>query len=78
MKISRDTAVVLLIVFLASLAANVYQYRREQQLFQTYVDIEWERQGLEANLQLMSARYEDCQARLPPRQGTEDNREVNP
>ncbi len=77
MKISRDTAVVLLIVFLASLAANVYQYHREQQLFQTFIDVEWKRQQLETNLQIVSRRYKDCQARLPPESGIEGNREIS-
>ena len=65
MRISKDTALFLVVLFLASVLFNVYQRFQYQDLLKEHVDVQWQAQNMEINWQYVKMKYERCLRRFP-------------
>ncbi len=65
MKISRDTALFLVVLFLASVLFNAYQRFQYVDLLKEHVEVQWQAQNMEINWQYVNKKYERCLKHCP-------------
>lgn len=61
MKVSKDTLIIVLILFVLSAGGNIFQQIQISHLFQDNVDARWQQQNLEFDLAVARKRAAVCE-----------------